>query len=609
MDISSLEAQAVKIQRNVWVPCVLLWGLLILTAAVYWPGLYGPLLLDDHQNLEPLIGMQAGAMTWWEVLDGRGLGVGGRPVAMLTFVANWFIDSGNVWSLKFTNLVVHLLCGGLIFWLSGRLLAETRAGVAPQHWWLALLVAALWLLAPMLVSTVLYVIQRMAQLATLFVLAGLLCYVGGRQQIERRRGFGIGLMLMSVGDRRLVHGILIALIALPALAALFILGTDPGSLRGSYQAQDFSTYERLLTETRILFDYAFNLLMIPGSSPLGLFHDDFVVSRGLLDPPRTVVAIAGWVALLVAAWRFRAGAFAVILFGPVFFLAAHLLESTVIPLELYFEHRNYLPSVGLFVSLGVVAGRLVQHARFKKTFVAVVVAVPLAHGLVTAARVANWRSNEVLLLAAARTHPDSARVHSGLAGLYIGRGELDKGLEHLDRAGALYGERQSYAIALHRLGAYCSSGRSVDERHYAALEAQDRIPDSVYTVNALRQLADKAERGECGNVDLQHIAGIVDDHVRATRGPGDSDRNWALRLYTARLLSTLDRTSEALEHALAAAELRPTWLEPGLLALEYQLELGDKAGARRTLAELQRRDDGRVKLYTRLIDAYQRRLE
>ena len=48
--------------RAVWLPGVLLWGLLILTAAVYWPGLAGPLLLDDFENLEPLRGLQSGAL-------------------------------------------------------------------------------------------------------------------------------------------------------------------------------------------------------------------------------------------------------------------------------------------------------------------------------------------------------------------------------------------------------------------------------------------------------------------------------------------------------------------------------------------------------------------
>jgi hypothetical protein len=562
----------------------------------------------------------------------------------LSFIANWLTSAGEVWSLKYTNLMIHLLCGALLFWLAGRLFAEPLAGVAAHRWWLALLVAALWLLAPMLVSTVLYIVQRMAQLAALFVLAGLLCYVIGRQRLLAHRPSGIALMclcfvvfwplatlskqngallpllavVVEIGffqrpnlpaDRRLVHGLLAMFVLVPLVAAGIALGLDPASLGASYQARDFSTYERLLTEARVLFDYGFNLLMIPGGSPLGLFHDDFTLSRGLLNPPTTALAIGAWVALLACAWMARGGRWSAILFGPVYFLAAHLLESTVFPLELYFEHRNYLPSTGLFLALGVVAGRLIQRTPLRKSIIALVAAVPLVHGAMAFVRVLNWQSAETLLLSSATTHPDSGRVHTGLAVLYLGRNELDKAFEHLDRAEAIYGEKQRYAIALHRLNGYCSAGRPVHERHYAALESRDGIGDTVYTTNALRSLVDKAERGDCRNVDLPRLVDIIADDVGITRGGGESGRNWALRIYTAKLLALVDRRREAVEHALVAAALKPTWMEPGLVAIEYQIALEDWEGARRTLAELKRRDNGRVALYTELIGIYGRRLE
>jgi tetratricopeptide (TPR) repeat protein len=623
---------------------VLLWGLLLLTAAIYWPGLAGPMLLDDFENLQPLVNMQSGALQWQELLSGPASIVGSRPVAVLSFIANWLTSAGEVWSLKYTNLMIHLLCGTLLFWLAGRLFAERLAGIAAHRWWLALLVAALWLLAPMLVSTVLYIVQRMAQLAALFVLAGLLCYAIGRQALPAHRPLGMCLMglcfllfwplatlskqngallpLLAVivelgfferpklpADRRLVNGLLAFFILVPLVAASVVLGLDPGSLGASYQARDVSTYERLLTEARVLFDYSFNLLMIPGGSPLGLFHDDFTVSRGLLNPPATALAIGAWVALLAGAWMARRSLWSAILFGPVYFLAAHLLESTVLPLELYFEHRNYLPSTGLFLALGVVAGRLMQRRSWRKSFIALVTVVPLVHGAMSFARVLNWRSAETLLLSSATTHPDSPRVHTSLAVLYLGRNELDQAFEHLDRAEAIYGEKQSYAIALHRLNAYCTARRPVLERHYAALESQNAITDTVYTTNALRSLVDKAEGGDCRHVDLARVADIVDDDVSMTGGGGESDRNWALRIYTAKLLALLGRRHEAVEHALVAMALKPTWLEPGLVAIEYQVALEDWDGARRTLAELKRRDNGKIALYTKLIDGYQRRLE
>jgi hypothetical protein len=70
--------------RTAWGPGLSLWGLLILTAAIYWPGLAGPLVLDDHSNLEPLMGMGSSIVAWQEVLSDTDRGIGARPLAMLT---------------------------------------------------------------------------------------------------------------------------------------------------------------------------------------------------------------------------------------------------------------------------------------------------------------------------------------------------------------------------------------------------------------------------------------------------------------------------------------------------------------------------------------------
>jgi hypothetical protein len=622
-------------------PGLALWPLLLVTAFVYWPGLYGPVLLDDYTNLEPLVAMQAGALSWQEVLASRPAGFGGRPVAMLSFLGNWLATGGDVFSLKHTNLMIHLLCGVLLFWLSGRLLGEGLTRVEQRRWWLALWVTALWLLAPMLVSTVLYVVQRMAQLATLFTLSGLLCYVIGRQHLAERRSVALGFMALCFvvfwplatlskqngallpllaaavefgffqrppEHRRLVHGVLLATIALPALGALIKLALDPGWLGGSFAAREFSLYERVLTQPRILFDYVANLLLIPGGTPLGLYHDDYVKSVGPLKPVTTIIAIIAWVAMLIAAWRLRASDWRPLLFGPLFFLAAHLLESTVLPLELYFEHRNYLPGIGIYLALAVAAGRLLQAARVKKLLTVVLVLIPLGFGIVTAHRVLIWETREGLLLASQRSHPESPRVHTGLASLYLDGGELERGLTHLDRAEVIYGGRRSYAIALHRLAAQCLSHAPAPERHYVLLEGLGKIADDVYTINTLQWLAESAERGACRNLDLARIVGALHQDVRALEGAGVRGRNWALKLHAARLLALEGRRREAVAPLQAAAALRPGWLEPGLLALRYQLEMGDVEGARRTLAELKRQDRGTLRLHTRLIEEFERRL-
>ena len=83
--------------------------------------------------------------------------------------------------------------------------------------------------------------------------------------------------------------------------------------------------------------------MLPNLAEMGLHHDDFVISKTLLSPWTTLPAIAGLLALAVGALVLRKK-HPLITFGIVFFFVAHALESTIIPLEIAFEHRNYLPS-------------------------------------------------------------------------------------------------------------------------------------------------------------------------------------------------------------------------------------------------------------------------
>ncbi|MEJ5211736.1 MAG: hypothetical protein WHV61_09945 [Burkholderiales bacterium] len=456
-------------------------ALLLLTAAVYWPGLKGPFLFDDFGNLRLL--EEAGRLDRPEnviryLLSGFA-GPTGRPVAMASFIpqaAHWPNDPAP---FKRTNLLLHLLNGVLLAAVSRRLLRQQGlpAARADATAWLA---AAIWLLHPLWVSTTLYVVQRMTLLATMFVLLGLLLYLAGRERLlEGQRGgfplvllglYGMGLLatlskengallplLVLVMER---YGLAIrplppparrrVLVAagLPALAVLAYLAAFlPALFRGEAGIRDFTPAERLLTEGRVLWSYL-AALFLPSPEPGGLYGQDVAVSRGLFDPWTTGIAWLAVAALWSLGERLRrhwpAAAFAI-----MFFLAGHLLESTWVPLELAFEHRNYLPAAFLFLP---VAQALAALPRPFWQRAAVLGVIGVMAGL-TLLRADLWGRPFAQALTWARQHSESPRAQAHLAALWLTTGNREEAARVLDAA--LRTHPRDLLLNLNRLLAAC----------------------------------------------------------------------------------------------------------------------------------------------------------
>lgn len=618
-------------------------AILLLTAAVYWPGLAGDLVLDDSVTLEPIARLAEGELGWREALLRHD---NFRPLSMASFVANWLTTGDRVWPMKLTNLLLHLATGVLVFLIALELLARPVAAVRRARHWLALWIAACWLLAPLLVSTVLYITQRMAILSAFFALAALLVYLHGRVRIADRQRGGAARVVLALAvlwplsilakENGVLVPVLIVVVELffftpenrqPGaaadagprarligvfLAAALLVGgvllaTAPPEIFLSYAYRPFTPFERVLTEWRILFDYAANLLMVPGASPFGIYHDDYPVSRGLLEPPSTLLAGLAWLGIVAAGWLARGTRAGVLLFGAWFFLAGHLAESTILPLELYFEHRNYLPSVGIYFSLGYAAYLLLERVGRVWLLAVAFSLVPVAFGAVTYHRVLVWQSWERMLLAAVSHYPDSLRVQTGLANLHADRGELGDALANLQRAAARP-DAPRLGLALHVLAVHCISGRPVPTDAYTRL-AQAPAQDDFYTLNALAWLADSVERNACPMLERRRIAAALDSVLEGADAPGRHGKMWLVHVHTARLLAAAGRTRDALAHLERATHLRPGRLEPRLLALGLRLDLGELAEARRTLGELEALEDGHNASRARLIEPYRQRLE
>src|SRR5690606_8781567 len=104
-------------------------------------------------------------------------------------------------------------------------------------------------------------------------------------------------------------------LVLPAAAVpVYLALTFPDAIRG-FADRPYGMGEKVLTEAAVLWCYLFDLI-VPRPGAFGLYHDDFPVAQGLLQPWYTVPALLGLVALLAGGFmarsRARVPAFAVL---------------------------------------------------------------------------------------------------------------------------------------------------------------------------------------------------------------------------------------------------------------------------------------------------------
>jgi tetratricopeptide (TPR) repeat protein len=210
-----------------------------------------------------------------------------------------------------------------------------------------------------------------------------------------------------------------------------------------YQGRPFSLPERLMTEGRVLFFYLW-LILLPRIYAFGLHHDDIVVSTSLFQPWTTLPSLLGLVALLALALYVRKK-HSLLTIGILWFFMSHLLESTIIPLEIAHEHRNYLASAGVLIAVVHLLDWGSQRLGHQRLWVLYPVIVMLFVGT-TWLRASQWADHNSLARYEALHHPRSARAQAMLSSLLYTQGQYREAMDAIRRAAALAPEEPAYKI-------------------------------------------------------------------------------------------------------------------------------------------------------------------
>ena len=156
----------------------------------------------------------------------------------------------------------------------------------------------------------------------------------------------------------------IIFIAAPSAFILAYLGSKffSASFFDVVATRDFSSYERFITQSRVLADYLKHWF-VPELYTSGVFQDHFIKSTGIAAPLTTLLSAVAHVAVISIAVMKRRK-WPLFALAALFFYVSHVLESSVLNLELYFEHRNYLAAAFLFVPIVVLLWKKVSRQLF-----------------------------------------------------------------------------------------------------------------------------------------------------------------------------------------------------------------------------------------------------
>jgi tetratricopeptide (TPR) repeat protein len=310
-----------------------------------------------------------------------------RYIGCLSFALNYMVHGLDVAGYHVVNMAVHLINSLLVYslvmltfrtpCLKGSLLGENS-----RH--IALLSGLLFVSHPLQTQAVTYIVQRFASLATLFYLAAHVFYVRSRTSDRSApRSFFYALTIISAVlavktkeiavtlpftvticeflffrgpvKRRLLGLVPIFFVIL--IIPLSLAGMDRpfGEIIGA--AKEFSRvdtevsrWDYLLTEFRAVVTYS-RLLVLPVNQNLDY---NYPVYGSFFEP----AVFLSFVFLLAAAGLgfillHRSGRrpeLRIASFGVFWFFIALVPESSVLPIvDVIFEHRVYLPSVGAII--------------------------------------------------------------------------------------------------------------------------------------------------------------------------------------------------------------------------------------------------------------------
>ena len=562
-----------------------------------------------------------------------------RPLAYLSFGLNWYVGQNDVFGYHIVNILMHIITAFILF---HSLLLLFRSPVLKKSFsgdahFISLLAAILWAINPIQTQAVTYIVQRMTLLAALFYIGGIFFYLRARltENLRSRYLFfalcavcwlfalaskenaillPLGLILIEVVFFRNMsqslirkHYLVIFLVGslvIGILGCVIFLRANPMAVFSGYSDRFFTPWERLITQPRVLLFYL-SQIFYPLPARLSIEHD-FAISTSLVSPWTTLSAILLVTGLIFGA-VLKTQRQPLLCFAILFFFLNHTVESSIVPLEIAFEHRNYLPSMFLFAPVAAGAVWLLNRYRNPQPLLhwvifGLAICLMFGFGIGTYVRNRVWLTEVSLWSDARRKAPTMHRPVQNLSmALYDSSGRLDEALVLYRRADKLKMHRRSHRAGLYgnianvhyRAGRYGMAETYYQEAHEMAPQKKtirfrlaETLAQQKNFTSALIHV-DTLLKEDPQNSDYLNLRGIIllnqmkpDQALRAFRSAlKKNPRQSTAYVNAGRALVAIGELDHAEKLFKYSIELDPGNLKNYIRLLDINLRRGDEKEA------------------------------
>jgi tetratricopeptide (TPR) repeat protein len=552
----------------------------LLSIILYSNTLNSPFVFDDIANIRQNSFLQITDFQFKELSDAMFKGPNAnRPIAKLGFVFNYYFGKYDVRGYHVVNIVIHIINGILVYFLA--LVLFKQASHVPNQKLvldtvlisnMSLFGSLLFTCHPIQTQSVTYIVQRMNSMAVLFYFLSLLFYIYGRLNQTKWKQWALFTgsffsWIMALGSKEIAGTLpfvvllyewyffqnlrshwlrrntiyFFGLTLILGLLAFIYVGDSPfDKILASYSFRDFTMSERVLTQFRVVVFYL-SLLLFPHPSRLNLLHH-ISTSRALIVPITTLFSlliVAGLIGYAIyLAKRHRLFSFCIL-----WFFINLVIESSVVGLEMVFEHRLYLPMFGFVIILSCLLFRFLS----KNPLGLIVASIVIILSLCTATYVRNsvWKSSIDLWTDVLSKSPHDHRAHTNLGKALEKKGLVDEAIEHYREALRV---NPIYIVAHYNLGLALEKKGLIDDaiEHYR--EALRIKPRYVKAHTSLGAALDKQGRTDEAIKHYLEALQIDPDYMKAHNNLGVA-------------LVKQGRTDEAVDHFLEALRINSNYAD------------------------------------------------